>query len=222
MKFWCISDSHNKHAFLNIPNGIDGIIHAGDMSNQRNPSMNANEVLNFLEWYKSLVHIKYKILIAGNHDTSIEAGLVKRSDIHESITYLEHESCEIEGIKIFGSPYTPSFGQGWSFNIPRHKLDSYWQEIPLGTDIIITHGPPKGILDLTAEGSLFFQCGCKTLLNRLKIIEPKYSIFGHIHTESNCTNAGKLEIQGCKTTFINASVVNLDYEICNNGYIIEI
>jgi Icc-related predicted phosphoesterase len=229
MKIWFISDSHRQHPFLDIPADVDMVIFGGDMSNQKNPAMNANEVLDFIEWYKSLVHIKYKILIAGNHDTSIEQGLVKRSDM-EGLIYLEHESITIEGIKIFGSPYTPKFGTGWAYNVPRGRLSSYWDEIPKDTDILITHGPPKGVLDITQydsrdtlikDSAAFFQCGCLELLQIVKEIQPKYHVFGHIHPEKYCLNNAQVKINGCSTTFINAAICNLSGEIHNNGFLID-
>lgn len=236
MKIWFISDTHTKHGFLDIPDDVDMVIFSGDMSNQKVPSMNSNECLEFLDWFKSLVHIKYKILVAGNHDTAIEHGLITRCDIHSSIIYLEHESVTIEGIKIFGSPYTPAFGTGWAFNVPRGSLSSYWADIPMDTDILVTHGPPKGILDLTqydkrigSDGTSFFQCGCKELLMRIKEVKPKYHAFGHIHTETNCPNSGMMKINNLETIFINASVSDFGRDdeevntkrIINNGYIIE-
>lgn len=236
MKIWAISDTHTKHGFLDIPDGIDMVIFGGDATVQKSPVMNTNECLDFLEWFKSLVHIKYKVMIAGNHDTSIEKGLVARADIHESIIYLEHESVTIEGIKIFGSPYTPKFGTDWAYNVPRDRMFTYWDEIPEDTDILVTHGPPKGILDLTmydtragATGTSFFQCGCKSLLERVKVVEPKYHIFGHIHTESECPNSGMLKIQNCNTTFVNAAVCDFGRsaesksikQIVNNGFIFD-
>lgn len=238
MRVWFISDTHCKHMFLDIPDNVDMVVHAGDMSNAKEPAMNANEVLDFLEWYKSLTHIKYKILVAGNHDTSIENGHVTRGNIHESITYLEHEFVEIGGVKIFGSPYTPNFGTKWAFNVPRGKLEPYWNDITEGLDILITHGPPKGILDLTqydsrigADGQMFFQCGCKDLLRAIIRAKPRYHVFGHIHPEENCPNAGELKIHHTDTTFINAAVCNFGRsllegkstkEVHNNGFIIDI
>jgi Icc-related predicted phosphoesterase len=227
-RVWAISDSHCKHMFLDVPNNIDIVIHAGDESNQKSAAMNNNECLNFLEWYKSL-YIKHKIYVAGNHSTAIGNGLITRGDIPSNITYLEHESVTIEGIKIFGSPYTPEFGTGWAFNVPRKNLKSYWEDIAADTRIVISHGPPKGILDLTmydsrpgAKGDTYFQCGCEYLFNKVKKIEPEFVIFGHIHPEKHCPNAGILKIQNCETSFINACVVDLDYELHNNGFIFEI
>lgn len=230
-KIWCISDTHGKHGQLDIPENIDLVIHSGDVGTVREPSMNANVVLDFIEWYKSLP-IKHKVFIGGNHDTSIEHRLVGKSEIGEDITYLEHESIEIEGLKIFGSPFTPTFGHGWSFNKARHKLDRYWSEIPRDTDILITHGPPKGILDTTENGilsgavgngnKLVCSCGDKSLLKHVREIQPLVHVFGHIHNEDSCLNAAIMQIQGCRTKFINASVLDLDYKINNNGFIIDI
>lgn len=223
MRIWAISDTHLKHGFLDIPlEGIDMLIVAGDMGTYRDAILNHVGVYDTLTWIQSLAHIKYKVVIAGNHDTSIENGYLDVKASFPDIIYLKHESVTIEGVNIFGSPYTPSFGTGWAFNVPRQKLDDYWKQIPTNTDILVTHGPPKGILDLTEEGHLFFQCGCKALLRHVKEIEPKYHIFGHIHTEADCPNSGILEIQHCKTKFVNASVVNLQYNVVNNGYILEI
>lgn len=124
MKILAISDTHGFHnEFHKLDfNGIDMIIHAGDISNSKSPSFNEGEVLNFLDWYSSL-KVKHKILVAGNHDTSIEAKLVNPKEF-KNITYLYHESTTIEGINIFGSPYTPIFCN-WAFNKDRSKLDAY-------------------------------------------------------------------------------------------------
>lgn len=233
MKIWCISDTHMKHGFLNIPDGIDMVIHAGDMGTVRDPYQSEQVIRNFLMWYNSLTHIKYKVLIAGNHDLAMEKGFINKSDIPESITYLEHETKEIDGLKIFGSPYTPRFGEGWAYNVKRSKLDAYWTEIQENTDIVITHGPPLGILDHTQSGTTIntdptwgntavYSCGDKSLLNHIERVKPKLHIFGHIHTEERCPNAGIQTIQGSRTKFINASVLDLDYNICNDGIFVEI
>lgn len=220
MKIWFISDTHCKHSELILPE-VDMIVHAGDMGTYRDPHMNVNGILDSLAWYRSLP-IKYKVLIAGNHCTSIERGLIDKKEF-EGITFLSHEYAEVGGLKIFGSPYTPSFGHGWAYNVARHKIGEYWKDIPEGLDILITHGPPKGILDLTEnmEGRLG-QCGCKSLLNRVKETKPCFHVFGHIHPESCAPNSAILKVNGIDTTFINASVVNLDYKIENNGFVIEI
>lgn len=221
MKIWTISDTHCKHLELELPdpNEIDMVIHAGDAGGHRDTSFNEAELKEFLRWFDSLPY-KYKIYVPGNHDTSIEAEMFdfkEYTDIHVLI----HESITIEGINIFGSPYTPTFGVGWSYNKARHKIDNYWKQIPEDVNIVVTHGPPKGILDLTAHNNYPEQCGDKSLLNKVLDIKPKYHIFGHIHDEPSCYNAGTFKPSSIETTFVNASINNLSYNVINNGIIIE-
>ena len=230
MKIWAISDTHTQHWSL-IPPDVDMVIHAGDATNSKNADINRNELLDFIDWYSKL-NIKYKIFIAGNHDTSIGFNRIKREEIEEKgIIYLEHESITIEGINIFGSPYTPTFGTGWSFNKDRSKLDEYWKKIPENTHIIVTHGPPLGIMDhtysrvgLITERTMgnITSTGCKALLRHVKRIKPKFHIFGHLHDEEEISNAGTFKKNGEETLYINASVVNLKHYLVNEGEIFEI
>lgn len=185
-----ISDTHGLHKeFKDLDFAwIDMIIHAGDFTNTKNPSINANEAEDFLKWYNKLP-IKHKILICGNHDTSIEAGLINPRH-YDNITYLEHESICVEGINIFGSPYTPNFC-GWAWNRDRSKLDKYWKDIPENTDILVVHGPPKGILDLSHDrDGILEYCGDTALYKHIQRVKPKQVIFGHIHDSEGCHNSG--------------------------------
>jgi Icc-related predicted phosphoesterase len=109
------------------------------------------------------------VFVAGNHDTSIEKGLVAKSDFNDrGIHYLENETIEIEGLKIFGSPYTPTFGYGWSFNKDRNKLERIWRKaIDEDVDIVIVHGPPRGMLDSSYDrAGLMEHCGDKSLFKK--------------------------------------------------------
>jgi Icc-related predicted phosphoesterase len=208
MKIWHISDTHTYHDLLKVPKGIDMVIHSGDCSNPRDPYNNEPEVREFIDWYKELSP-KYKIYVAGNHDSSIEKKLVTKKDFEDNgIIYLENDYVTIEGIKIFGSPYTPNFGN-WSFMRDRNKLDRFWcSAIHDDTDIVVTHGPPKGILDKseTREG-LMECCGDKSLLNKLLEVQPAYHLFGHIHNCRGVVNAGMQKLSVCDTFFSNGSVV---------------
>ena len=126
MKIWHISDTHGFHNQLVIPEGIDLVIHTGDASNYLDPYSNEPEVRKFIDWYEQ-ISIPNKIFIPGNHDTSIERGLVRASDfISRGIHILNHDWMDVNGIKIFGSPYTPTFGQ-WAFMKSRETLDRDWE-----------------------------------------------------------------------------------------------
>lgn len=208
MKILHISDTHGYHGLLNIPNDIDMIIHSGDISNSRNPVLSNNECLDAIEWLGSL-NLPV-ILVAGNHDIALERGMITKQQMAEKgITYLCNEGITINGVSFWGSPFTPSFGEGWAFNRKRDKLHDLWATIPEGTDIVITHGPPKGILDHSYNqiGNVYERCGCAALLKRMLKIEPKYCLFGHIHNCEDIINAGTTKLSVYSTIYSNGSVV---------------
>lgn len=202
-----ISDTHTYHRLLTIP-PVDLIIHSGDGSNPKDPYTNEHEIMNFLNWY-AIQDAQHKVYVPGNHDTSIEKGLVKKEEFTDrGITLLIDEFITIEGIKIWGSPWTPDFGHGWAWNKDRSKLYDIWQQIPDDTDIIITHGPPRGILDLAYDREKIMEfCGCRALYKRILEIKPKFSMFGHIHNNNDVVNAGTRTVANCPTIFSNGSVM---------------
>lgn len=207
MKILHISDTHSYHRLLNIDDDIDMIIHSGDCSNYRDPYRNEQEVRDFITWFESL-KVKHKIYVAGNHDTSIERGLLTKENFTQAgIHYLENESIEIEGINIWGSPHTPNFGN-WAFMKDRSKLNKVWESIPDNTDIVVVHGPPKGVLDLAYNRSHQVEfCGCSALKKRILKLQPKLFMSGHIHNNDDIINAGIMKLACCKTIFSNGSVV---------------
>ncbi len=208
MKILHISDTHGFHNLLTIPKDIDMVIHSGDSTNYKDLYKNEVELQDFIYWY-SRVKVKYKILIAGNHDITLEKNLfnIKQTLKDNNIIYLENESVTIEGIKIWGSPFTPTFGN-WSFMKARHKLGKIWNTIPDNTDIVIVHGPPKGIMDSSFDFNNYIErCGCNALKNKILQIQPKLFLSGHIHNNKDIINAGTLKLSAYKTIFSNGSVV---------------
>ena len=226
MRIWHISDTHCLHEGLIIPEGIDIIIHSGDCSNSKEWWKNKEEVTFFLDWFEK-IPVKNKVLVGGNHDTSIEKKKIRLGDfLDRGITYLENSSTIIEGLNIWGSPITPLFGENWAWNRGRDKMERVWKVIPESIDIVISHGPPKGILDLTINHDNKLElCGCLSLKKHMIKIQPKLCLFGHIHNHKYITNAGTMKIYGCKTLFSNATCVEdgkLDKGITSHGNIIEI
>jgi len=219
---WHISDTHTYHGLLKVPSDVDMIIFSGDCSNPRDKWFNEVEVRSFLSWFAKLP-IRHKIFVAGNHDSSIEASLVKKADFASvGIIYLENDFVVIEDIKIFGSPFTPKFGD-WSFMKNRSKLNGIWERIPDDTDILIVHGPPKGVLDLSEDRDRNLeQCGCSALKKRVLNLRLKLMCFGHIHNFKDITNSGTARIASLNTLFSNGSVVtdNRFGELTSNGNMI--
>jgi len=221
MRFVCLSDNHGAYDF-DIPDG-DVLIHAGDLTNIGG----LVETATSINWLKGLPH-RYKISIAGNHDWLFykESSLAKRMMADAGILYLEDSGVTIDGnciligngifpgqgITIYGSPYSPSFCN-WAFGLDRGApIKEKWETLPSSLDVLVTHGPPKGILDKNPSGE---HVGCEDLANRLKIIKPSYHCFGHIHHGYGIKETTDM-------TFINCSVCDEMYNTVNPPQVFDI
>ncbi|MEM6376829.1 MAG: metallophosphatase domain-containing protein [Bacteroidota bacterium] len=192
MKIIFISDTHGLHKQLKLPKG-DVLIHGGDITEFGK----AEEVIDFLQWFEAQ-DFSYKIFIGGNHDIFLDEFPVEFLEmIPEEVTYLRHNSVDIEGIKIWGSPTTPDM-LGWAFGKHRKDMHDHWRHMPKQMDILLTHTPPMGILD---KSSKWQSLGCEALLRKVVETKPKYHLFGHIHA-----SYGEVEADGIK--YANGS--NLD------------
>jgi Icc-related predicted phosphoesterase len=195
-----ISDTHRDHRSVKVPDG-DILVHCGDITARGE----IESLISFNKWLTELPH-KHKIIIAGNHDFSAENQGSLWSEILSEHIYLLDQTAEVEGIKFYGSPYQPWF-HNWAFNLERGEpLRRKWTMIPDDTDVLITHGPPLNILDLTQRDRL--HVGCEELLKRVKQISPKIHAFGHIHESYGVYEEGQ-------TIFINASICTLEYQPIN-------
>ena len=207
MRIVCLSDTHNCNNLIDVPDG-DILIHAGDATIQGT----IHEIVLFDEWFSNLPH-KYKVFVAGNHDWLFETyNSHARKILSDKIIYLQDASVKIEDLKIYGSPWQPRFFD-WAFNLNRGaEIAEKWKLIPPDTDILITHGPPFGILDETPRNDF---AGCEELRKKVEQIKPQLHIFGHIHYAY-----GKIEKFG--TTFINASNCDESYEPTNLPMVIDL
>jgi len=212
MRILHISDTHGFHEMFPMDKftGVDVVVHSGDCSNWRDPYRNEPEVRAFLTWYRD-VPVKHKIYVAGNHDTSIERRMITPADFAEAgIIYLENAATTIDGVKFWGSPHTPTFGD-WAFMKSRDKIARVWNTIPEDTEVLITHGPPKGVRDLShdRDGNLEF-CGDSALMKKVFKMRDtiKFMLFGHIHDSPGCDNQGVSRYSKTPTVFSNASCVD--------------
>ena len=149
MKIVCISDTHNYHHDVDVPDG-DVLIHAGDFT----LTGSLGEVVEFNEWLGTLDHT-YKIIIAGNHDRCLGDRGTLGLKIFTNGIYLERSGLDIDGIKFWGAPMTPAFRGmrgGLTFYTNNDKeAKGVWRGMPKKLDVLITHGPPYGILDEVAK-----------------------------------------------------------------------
>lgn len=197
MKMVLLSDTHEK-TIDNLPQG-DLLVHAGDWSG----AGTEKETLNFMKWMAAAKEsFPYIIVVPGNHERYVyqnQSNVVKMF-YQSGIRMLIDEAVEIEGLSIYGTPWTPTFGN-WAFMTDESRLQLYFDNIPGGLDLLISHGPPAGILDRNEYGE---PCGSIALRDRIKAVNPRNVVFGHIH------EARGTETKGI-TTYHNVSILNEDY-----------
>lgn len=198
-----MSDTHGQHDKIPIDKmpEADCVIHCGDFTNRGRMS----ELREFLTWYDSLPYTR-KIIMPGNHDLTFENNMVSVREVLDDFPGIEcyfDQTAFINEWEVYFYPWTPKF-YDWAFMKERKSSDLFIKvsEIPETTQILISHGPPHGVLDRTAGGDL---AGCEMLVSRIdNLPKLKVCVFGHIHE-----GFGECHVRGIR--FINASVL-ADYK----------
>lgn len=214
MKIGVISDTHRRFREVKIPEGLDILISCGDID-----ILEYLDLVDYNDWlFEQQQKVRHIVQIGGNHDLDLEKRGIR--EIEENLTnciYLENSGIELMGLKFWGSPMTPFFNN-WAFMKHRgEEIKKYWDLIPDDTNILITHGPAYGILDIPqlSIGRNESQ-GCFDLLKRIKQLEKlKLHCCGHIHG-----SYGTYKREGIQ--FVNASLMNEDYDLVNQPIVVEI
>jgi len=157
-----ISDSHNTQQRLaqlkHIPDA-EILLHCGDFTEDSTDA----ELTAFNEWLGTLTHIKYRIVICGNHEDKLASYSkqdIKSKYLSNATHFLQDDTlvlAEYGNLVIHGTPYVPNLGK-WESHMGSHddhayyksykKLNSeHWNNIPSNVNILMTHTPPYGILD---------------------------------------------------------------------------
>jgi Icc-related predicted phosphoesterase len=201
----CLSDTHELHREVDVPNG-DILLHAGDFTMF---SRSARAILDFNEWLGLLPH-SHKIIIPGNHEFFLEADPSRRRLI-KNATVLIDEAISVSGVKIWGTPTTPLYGGAFGRSSPSDRARIY-ARMPPDVDIVISHGPPLGILDATPGTRL---SGCAELLHVIKQLKPKLHVFGHIHGSHGVASDEH-------TTFVNAALLGIHGDIDKSPIVLRL
>jgi Icc-related predicted phosphoesterase len=199
----CISDLHEH--LVDIP-ACDLLLIAGDVSFAFKGDLAAKHAFlagEFKDWLDR-VPADEIVLVAGNHDQSIEAqGIPDGLRCH----YLEDAGLELFGLRIWGTPWQPWF-YDWAFNAPRHNgeefLASKFDAIPADIDIVVAHGPPRGFGDRTRQSHV----GSTAMAAALECVQPRLMVCGHIHPAYGRYRLGATEV-------LNASLVDEGYRPVN-------
>jgi predicted phosphodiesterase len=201
-----LSDTHGQHKGIRVPDG-DVLVHAGDFCT----SGKEGQARAFARWFEEQPH-EHKVVIAGNHDRCLELDPPLGAQIFEGATYLLDQAATVCGLRFYGSPWQPEF-LSWAFNLPRGEpLRQVWSKIPDGIDVLVTHGPPFGILDRTVGG---LYVGCEELRAAIDRVRPRLHVFGHIHEGAGTHVEGG-------ALFVNASNCTVSYQPTNPPIVVDL
>jgi Icc-related predicted phosphoesterase len=225
-------------------NNADIVVFCGDMSGRGYK----HEIENFLAWFNDISPSSKKVFIAGNHDFFFDTAWFSRTDRgtlrhmrenniadkdvkevlekYPDIVYLNDSGFEHLGLKFWGSPITPWF-HDWAFNRWEDEIEQYWTMIPSDIDVLITHGPAFGVVDLLHPQFRRYNeknnVGCPILLREIQErIKPLVHACGHIHEAYGIYPAVENPDETPETLFINASCLDQDYRPVNPPITIEI
>jgi Icc-related predicted phosphoesterase len=169
-----ISDTHGLHNKVQLPEG-DILVHAGDFMNT---GADLWEAWDFTKWWNAQPH-PHKVLVGGNHDRALAMRPDDVLKYFENTNYLCDNAVTIHGLKFYGAPWTPTF-MNWAFMRDRgENIKQHWDKIPNDVDVLITHGPPQGILDKSKKFG--DDLGCADLREAIDRVKPQLCVFGHIH-----------------------------------------
>jgi len=206
MKIVIISDTHGHHEKLGTLSG-DVLIHCGDFENL---FAQTNAAIDQMDAWFGQQDFDQILCIGGNHDRLLEDRVTKVAQPFANAVYLQDSGFVHKGVKFYGVPWVPQLIQH-AFYADDAALHAAWAGIPADTDVLITHTPPAGILDVSSRG---LTLGCAHLARRVRQVKPALHCFGHVHA-----SAGHLVKRG--VTFVNASSINSAFEIANAPFEFE-
>ncbi len=159
----------------------------------------------FRRWLEA-APAEHVVGIAGNHDFIFDRA---PSSVPDDLpwTYLQDTSVTVDGVTIWGSPWTPWFFD-WAFNAPKGDDEEVFLReraatAPRDADILVVHGPPRGHGDRTSRG---LRVGSVAFGDLIDEVEPRLALFGHIHEDQGVWPRGA-------TTLANVAAVDLHYAL---------
>jgi Icc-related predicted phosphoesterase len=193
MRIVALADTHLQHDGLVVPDG-DILVHAGDMLQHGG----LDELARAVDFLRALPH-RIKIIVAGNHEVCLEKHPAKARALLDGFVYLQDEGTVIDGVVFYGSPWQPKF-RIWAFGATRGaELASKWAKIPDRVDVLVTHGPPHGFGDRIRWKDEERHVGCVDLLARVREVQPKLHLFGHIHQDRGLWSDGATRLANVTT-----------------------
>jgi Icc-related predicted phosphoesterase len=157
-----------------VPPG-DILVHAGDLTSRGTLC----QLEDAFRWLAGLApRFQAVVVVAGNHDFPFELTPAQaRALVPSGVTYLEGGATEMAGLRVWGGPWSPLFA-GWAFEANPQAMVQHWAAIPDDVELLVTHTPAAGTLDLGPRGP----AGCPALTRRIaELGHLRLHVHGHIH-----------------------------------------
>jgi Icc-related predicted phosphoesterase len=210
MRIAAISDTHGRQGW-EIP-GCDVFIHAGDMTGRgslQETAVFASRLRKAMEGPDGPTHA---IVVPGNHDECFQTlPEAARGLFGPNVHVLQDEPLVLDGITFYGSPWTPPF-MLWHFMAEESRLAMLYRSMPASVDVLVTHGPPHGILD---PGWKVAHAGSLALAQAISMRQIGHHVFGHLHA------AGGQVIRNGNTNFYNVAACDEAYKLLNQPRVFE-
>ena len=157
-----ISDTHGKHRLVQCP-AADVLVHCGDIlsrnacalkNNGRNHKKGRVALRDFNDWLGEQSQCRSKVVIGGNHDATLEEiGDERAQQLLSNATYLHDSAGEVEGLRIYGSPWSSgkSANRAFQANTPVGLLGKMHAA---RIDILVCHSYNEALMGAVAP-SLF-------------------------------------------------------------------
>lgn len=231
MRFYCISDLHGELSGLK-PDSSDVVLVAGDFAElKRLDKWGIHDQKKWIEkkfipYVQSYQKTKF-VIVPGNHDLALDKSMQIRYpdlswkiDWPENVSILIDSMIDLDGIRIYCTPWVPIISHRWAFEADHSTLTEKFSQIPENIDILITHTPPR-IPNEYFDVSLFYgsdseKFGSPELTYVILDKKPKYLLCGHIHTGMHETRIFE------STRIRNVSYLNEQYTPEYQPFLLEI
>lgn len=220
MRICHVSDTHGRVRNILKSHLVDVYVLSGDIApNLSYPNSAAdrkNDALFQQQWYHTvsaeLLDIfqgKPVVCLDGNHDFYPVADGLR--SIGVNVYEVDRIGVEVQGVRFAGFPNIPWIGGSWN----HEARESHMSELIQGTlsvgdpDVLVTHSPPAGILDMTVYRE---NVGSRPITNAL-LYNPhnvRAHLFGHIHESAGTTSR---QMGSRKVLFSNAATTHATLEV---------
>jgi Icc-related predicted phosphoesterase len=226
-KIVAISDIHGE-LLKDLPNG-DILTISGDICPVNGSHSPTNQMYwlknHFFPWCDNLIRTKQFgdiVFIAGNHDFVFKKASIATEgdfymDLPSGVHYLQDSEININGIHIYGTPWTPTFGN-WAWMVGEDMLKLFFEKIPPNMDILLSHGPAFGWNDTIMQYQETDHLGSPALRDAILRASPSYVLQGHIHSGNHIPTKIPSRFNDHLDSFDMTSIVNVS--ILDENYIV--